>query len=222
LLDFREAFKDSELIYTGSGCWKSAEQCIWEAIFPCSVFSVLSDLYGDCGKLFRKVLRVKNAGLHELILELEHVSLGQQKRRANAFASLLPALDQFLGDMKPSAAQKKRLRAIQMFWVSPYDTDGQTAKARLASARQRFWIADVSWLEVRFEGFVPLFSLSRFQSASNLNNVFRDLGMDHKKLSSCVERELLFRDDAPVFEREFTARLQKQVPYILGLVPYIL
>ena len=159
---------------------------------------------------------MKNARMSELIQELEHVESCHWDEQADAFRSLLPALDRLLSKSDVSYAQELRLETIKMFPVSVYEVDGGTVAAYLAAAHERFWIADIPSLKSKFQGLVPLLDTSGIGTPQALVNVFRVLGMCYKKLSAVVRKEQSYEGVVRTLDRELTSQLQKRVPYILG------
>jgi hypothetical protein len=207
------------MIHTGAGQWKYSVQCIWKASFPCTATPLLSKLYRDCQNLFCTTLEVKNAGLAELILELESIRSSNHDVRTKAFRSLLPVLDQFLGKVSALPDQKQRLQAVAMFPVSAYKTNVGSTEAGSRTSRQAFWIADLPFLGFKFQGLVPLFDPFQLGTASKpqkLDKVFHCLGIDNRKLSDCVKTEQFYEGDAPTMSDYRTTLLQDKVPYILG------
>ncbi|KAF7504974.1 hypothetical protein GJ744_001555 [Endocarpon pusillum] len=161
---------------------------------------------------------MKHAGMGVLIRELEHVESCHGDEQADAFRSLLPALDRLSSKSYVAYTREVRLKAIKMFPVSVYEENDEPIAAHLAAAHERFWIADIPSLKSKFQGLVSLLDTSGIGTPKALVNVFRILGMDDKKLSVVVRKQESYEGDAPTLDRELTSRLQKQVPYILGIV----
>lgn len=167
--------------------------------------------------LFETHLRVRNAGLDDLISELSVMETKNLIERVKSLRhDILPALDTFLVKMTPSAAQKTALLAARIFPIKPENSNDLFAvKTTFCRAVDRFWIADMKWLKARFEGVLPLLDVTEDEKSS-VDNIFQKLSMDQKRLSKSVQTEQIRHGGSQVLDSALTARLRRQSPYLIG------
>lgn len=196
------------------------QQCVWKASFPCKKVPVLSKLYRGCDVLFQTLLKVRDAGLDDLIPELEGMESTPELDRTKLLRqSMLPALDSFLGKATLSMTQKLRLLPLHIFPVTQDGSDDLTQAAQLLRAEDAFWIADLNYVRSKFEGFLPLLDITGKLFKSSMDNVFGKLSMDSKRLSQCVKKEENQPNQdatSPVPDHALTNRLRRQSRYIIG------
>ena len=191
------------------------QQCVWKASFP-----VLSRLYRGCDNLFQSFLKVRDAGLEDLISELEAMESTRELDRTKLLRqNMLPALDSFLGKASLPITQRQRLLRLHIFPVTQGESDNPTQAAQLLRAEDTFWIADLKSLRSKFERILPLLDVTGKLFKSSLHNVFGKLSMDSKRLSKSVKREenQPSQDDiSEVADPALSNRLRRQSRYIIG------
>ncbi|KIW17396.1 hypothetical protein PV08_04590 [Exophiala spinifera] len=213
----RASFRNESLIYIGPGRWVLPQQCLWKASFPCTKVPVLSELYPGGQQLFQIILRVRDAGLDDLVSELEGIESTRKLDRTTILRQkMLPALDSFLGKASLSTTQRLRLLPLHIFPVPQGESPAQ-----LLRAEDTFWIADLNVLRSKFEGLLPLLDVTGNLSEPSLQNVFGKLSMDSKRLSQSARKEeiqLNQGDVSEVADPALTIRLRRQSRYIISIV----
>jgi hypothetical protein len=181
---------------------------------------VLSRLYRGCDVLFQTLLKVRDAGLDDLISELEGMdSIRELDRTRLLRQNMLPALDSFLGKASLSNTQRLRLLPLHIFPVTQGESDDPIPAAQLLRAEDTFWIADLNFLRSKFEGFLPLLDLTGKLFKSSMQNVFDKLSMDSKRLSQSVWKEVNQPNQGDISEVPdpvLSNRLRRQSRYIIG------
>lgn len=181
---------------------------------------VLSRLYRGCDILFQTLLKVRDAGLDDLISELEGMDSTRELDRTRLLRQkMLPALDSFLGKASPSMTQRLRLLPLHIFPVTQGESNDPTQAAQLLRAEDTFWIADLNFLRSKFEGFLPLLDVTGNLFKSSMQNVFGKLSMDSKRLSQSVRKEENQPNQADisgVADPALSNRLRRQSRYIIG------
>ena len=151
---------------------------------------VLSKLYRRCDHLFQTLLKVRDAGLDDLLSELEGMESTPELDRTRLLQqNVLPALDSFLAKASLSVIQRRRLLPLHIFPVTQGESSDPTQAAQLLRAEDKFWIADLNFLKSKFEGFLPLLDVTGNLFKSSMRNVFGKLSMDSKRLSQSVWKE---------------------------------
>ncbi|KIW35069.1 uncharacterized protein PV07_01789 [Cladophialophora immunda] len=216
------SFHTESLIYVDPGGWVLPQQCVWKASFPCTKVPVLSRLYRGCDNLFQALLKVRDAGLDDLISELEDMESTRELDRTRLLRqNMLPALDSFLGKASLSMTQRRRLLPLHIFPVTQVGSNDPTQAAQLLRAEDTFWIADLNFLKSKFEGFLPLLDITEKLFKSSIHNVFKNLSMDSKRLSLSVRKEENQPnqgDISEVADPALSNRLRRQSRYIIGIV----
>jgi hypothetical protein len=181
---------------------------------------ILSKLYPGCGNLFQTTLKVRDAGLDDLISELEDMESTRGPDRTRLLRQkMLPALDSFLGKASLSTTQKQRLLPLHIFPVTQGESNDPADKVQLLRAEDTFWIADLNFLRSKFEGFLPLLDVTGKHFKSPMHNVFGKLSMNSKRLSQSVKKEVNQPKHGDISELPYRAlsnRLRKQSRYIIG------
>lgn len=211
---------DEKLIFVNPGVWVCPQQCVWRASFPCTKVHILSRLYRGCDNLFQNLLKVRDAGLDDLILELEDMESSRELDQIRLLRqNMLPALDTFLSKASLSATQRSKLLGLHIFPTTHGDPDDPAQPIKLLRAEDTFWIADLNFLRSKFQGFVPLLDVTGKLFKSSMRNIFAKLSMDSKLLSRCVQKEenQPDQDDTrEVADSALTNRLRRQSRYIIG------
>lgn len=216
----RTSFHTESLIYVDPGGWVLPQHCVWRASFPCTKVPVLSKLYRGCDNLFQALLKVRDAGLDDLISELEGMESTPELDRTRLLRqNMLPALDSLLGKASPSTTQRRQLLLLHIFPVTQPESNDPIQAAQLLRAKDTFWIADLNFLKSKFEGFLPLLDVTGKLFKSSIDNVFGKLSMDSKRLSLSVRKEqdkLKEGDKSEVPDHALCNRLRRQGRYIIG------
>lgn len=169
---------------------------------------------------FQTLLKVRDAGLDDLILELEGMESSRELDRTRLLRqNLLPALDSFLGKASLSMAQRLRLLPLHIFPIIRGESNDPAQAAQLLRAEDTFWIADLSFLRSKFEGFLPLLDVTGKLFKSPMHNVFGKLSMDSKRLSQSVRKEEEQPNQGDISEvpdHALISRLRRQSRYIIG------
>ena len=99
---------------------------------------------------FQTLLRVRDAGLNDLITELEDMESTREFDQSQLFRqNMLPALDSFLGKASLSTTQRQRLLPLHIFPVTQGGSNDPTQAAQLLRAGDTFWIADLNFLKYK-------------------------------------------------------------------------
>lgn len=211
---------DEKLIFVNSDGWVSPQHCVWRASFSCKKVHILSRLYPGCDNLFQNLLKVRDAGLDDLISELEAMESARELDQIRLLRQkMLPALESFLSKASLSAIQRSKLLGLHIFPTTHGDPDDLAQPVKLLRAQDTFWIADLNFLRAKFEGVVPLLDVTGKLFKSSMRNVFGKLSMDSKLLSLCVQKEENQPDQDDTRELAdpaLTNRLRRQSRYIIG------
>ena len=182
--------------------------------------SVLSKIYRGCQHLFQKLLEVRDAGLDDLISELDIMESMVEVEHTNLLCQkMLPALDSFLSKTRLTTSQRQRLLGFHIFPVTQSEFNDHTPTTRFLRAQDAFWIADLNWLKLKFDGILPLLDMTGDLFKTPINNVFDKLSMDSKRLSKSVEKDENQpnqQQPSEVPDQALTNRLRRQSRYIIG------
>lgn len=160
---------------------------------------------------------MRDAGLDDLILELGGIDSRDEVDRADVLRQeMLPALDSFLNKSSLSESQRRSLLSARIFPVTQTELNTPALVTRFCRGDDKFWIADMNYLKLKFEGVLPLLDITGGLFKSSIDNVFQKLSTDHKKLSNTVQREQIHQGNSQMLDHALTGRLQRQSQYIIA------
>lgn len=184
-----KTFKNCEkkLIYLPHRGWVSLGGCVWKS--PSSLKSSLSlaDVYPDCGAFFKHKLELRDAGIVEVVQELERLNgLPEDSRELEVLKPIVILLSKCL-DKAPATELWERIRPLKVFPTTPSteistDPKGTTYK----SLEDKWYVADRTVLRRAFLGRVDILCFD-VTDTDGLLPLLECAGLEDSLLSKAVK-----------------------------------
>jgi hypothetical protein len=168
--------------------WVLHDSCVWKAPSILRHVVRLSSYYRDCEKLFVTVLKVKAAGLAQVVHEFCCTFEGNQERAVQRFEEICSTLAGLLSQNRAlTPNQLELIRRARAFPISPSRDNAQEKSGLLWRSIQDggWYIPDKITLENVFRGRISLLDIP-VKSVGALQELFRALGCTSLLLSQCV------------------------------------
>lgn len=167
-------------------------------------------MYQDSKRLFKTVLKVKDADIHTITAEL--LNLNPHEQGVAKVKGLLFALNRFLSNSTIPKAKMELLSVKEMFpiWHEPTITETE-----FYSAYDYFWIPDRKGLSDAFKDRIPLLDLDLWQNElENIRRVLTAFDLDSYLLSNATEEDRVFEGES-IYNQGLTDYLRAKVRFIV-------
>ncbi|KAF3797306.1 hypothetical protein GCG54_00009277 [Colletotrichum gloeosporioides] len=185
------------IFYPGHG-WVSSDQCVWES--PESLKSALSlaVIYDDCGALFKDILGIKDAGIREVVQEMECSTKDPSLQDTSTSKELILLLNGHISPEAPCEPQppyyaddlRGRVQRLKIFPIaSASKSTVSSENTKFMSLEDEWYINDLASLAAAFEGQINVLSFS-IREYEELLPVVKWLRIESRLLSEAVREDV--------------------------------
>lgn len=199
----------------------SSDQCVWES--PDSLKSALSlaVIYDDCGALFKDILGIKDAGIREVVQEMECLTKDPSLQDTSTSKELILLLKGHINPEPPYEPQspywtddlRGRVQRVKIFPIaSAPKSTVSSENTKFMSPEDAWYINDLASLAAAFEGQIDILNFS-IRECNELFPLIKWLGIENRLLSEAV-REHVTVVGSRVLMNPWSKSLQTRAKFI--------
>ncbi|KAF5513004.1 hypothetical protein CGCA056_v012212 [Colletotrichum aenigma] len=188
-----EYFESRRLVFHPDQGWVTPKDCVWKSPAVLKHTRALCEVYPECDGLFPGRLGIKDAGMREVIQELETFKHSGQPEDTEVLKSVILLLSEYLQQRKSSNAANdagllEKIRNLKIFPViSDTRSSDQPSVVKLRSLADDWYIADQSALRSAFLGRVEILDFDVLKDIDKLFPLVKWLDIDRLLLSTAVK-----------------------------------
>lgn len=207
---------DKSFVFHPTREWVSTDECIWKS--PCAFQTTLeiSKIYPALENFFCGVIGIKNAGVREVIEELERLNqLPSHSEKSSLLKRTIMILNEYLASETPESSDnlRQRLRSLQIFpVVTAAEQPADMARATIRSLADVWYIADQPTLKKEFLGHVDILDFD-ITEIEELGPLTEWLQLEKLLLSKAVEERKVVTG-VSVYRQDWSKALERRTGFI--------